>query len=41
VEYLRYIEFERENNTKGKGIGNPIDADPKKQIPKEINNAQK
>jgi len=41
LEYLRYTEFESENNTNGKGTGNPIDAEPKKQIPKEINSAQK
>jgi hypothetical protein len=29
-----------ENNTKGKGTGNPMDADPKKHITREIINAQ-
>jgi hypothetical protein len=39
--YLRRIEFESENNTNGNGIGNPIEADPKKHIPREIRSAQK
>lgn len=39
--YLKRIELESENSTKGKGIGKPIDAEPKKHITKEINNAQR
>jgi len=34
------IEFERENKTIGKGIGNPIEAVPKKQINNDSSKAQ-
>ena len=37
---LPIIELERENKTIGKGIGNPIEAVPKKQIKNDISKAQ-
>jgi len=39
--YFKYTEFESEKRINGKGIGNPIDAEPKKHITREISRAQK